>query len=52
MSESVNEWVDNVTIRGVFSVRWCLFFQEAGRTLEGAMEPFLFKVQGIYDSVS
>ena len=48
----MNEWVDDVTMMGDFSVRWCLFFQEAGRTLEGAMEPFLFKVQGIYDSVS
>ena len=48
----MNEWVDDVTIRGNFSVKWCLFFQEAGRTLKGAMEPFLFKVKGIYDSVS
>ena len=37
---------------GGFSVREGSVFQGAVSTLEDAMETFLFKVQGIYDSVS
>ena len=43
--------VEDVTIRGVPLLRG-LVFQGAVRTLEDAMETFLFKVQGIYGSVS